>query len=107
MHEHDTRDDAISALQKTADALRDENAKLYGIVRAATDYYYAVKSANDTMRVNARRGGSSSAYEAVNRTRLRAKEKHETLMQVIEARETGAEYQEPEPAPIGERPEDI
>lgn len=76
-------------------------------VRAANDYYFAVRSANDTMRVNARRGGSSSAYEAVNRTRARAKAKHDALMEVCKANEQGTEYQEPDPAPTGERPEDV
>lgn len=76
-------------------------------VRAANDYYFAVRSANDTMRVNARRGGSSSAYEAVNRTRARAKAKHDALIEVCKANEQGTEYQEPDPAPTGERPEDV
>ena len=55
----------------------------FAIMHAATDYYWAVKSAQDMWRIRGRRGASEQAVEDINRTRARAKQKHDALMDVI------------------------
>lgn len=107
MYGHETRDDAIRSLENTLDILHAENVALVKITNAAKDYYRAAQQAHAVGRANARRGGSSSAIDAINYARLQAKNAHDRLMDVIEAVEAGEPTPTPEPAPLGERPEDV